>query len=212
MGEEITKFVDSLATNGWAALGGYAIGLIGLIGIPLAIFLHFRGKKDRLPRYAVRNNNIIIGHTEKYPDVTVHFQGYGEDIAKLSVSKVAFWNDGKGAIKKGDVTKSGITLEMKEGCLILNVTIIQFTNKENYFLITRSSDRKSATITFENIDYLDGIVFQVFHTGTSDKDLSIVGKVLEGGEPLRIRIIPADYPRQKSVGAVALLMPIVITL
>jgi hypothetical protein len=208
--DAINQYVESLPANGWITLGAFAITLVG---IPLAIFLHYRGKKDRLPRYAIRNNSIIVGHKEKYPAVQVHFQGYGEDnIPNLSVSKVAFWNDGRGTIKKDNVTKSGVTLQMKEECVILDVLIIQSTNKENRFSITKSDHRKSATITFEYIDYCDGVVFQVFHTGTSDKDLSIVGTVMEAGEPLRIRIIPADYPQQKWFGVIAILIPIVITL
>ncbi len=127
---EITKLVESLATNPWVIVIGILLSLLGLIGLPLSIFLHFKGKKNRLPRYAVRNNNIIKGHKDKYPAVKVHFENYGEDIANLSVSKVLLWNHGKETIRKQDIVKPGICLRIKDGCKLLDVAIVQFTADE----------------------------------------------------------------------------------
>jgi len=203
--------VESLAKNPWIIVIGVLLSILGLFGLPLSVFLHFRGKKERVPRYAVRNNNIIKGHKDKYPAVKVHFENYGEDIANLSVSKVIFWNYGKETIKKQDIVKPGIFMRIKNGFKIVDVAIVQFTTEENKFIITKSQDRASATITFEYIDQGEGVIFQVFHTGTSDQDLSITGKVMGAGEPVRMKVIPADHPN-KGQALVLIFGPIVITL
>jgi hypothetical protein len=202
--------VAALAANPWIILLGIFLSLLGVIGLPLSVFLYFKSKRERLPRWSVRSNNIIKGHKDKYPAVSVRFQGFGDEISNLTVSKVILWNHGKETIRKADVIKPGITLRLKEGLTILDVSVVQVRTAENKFAVTRSQDRSSATIAFDYIDHGEGVMFQVFHTGTSDHDLTITGKVMGAGEPVRMPVTPGQKPLHKMTTIFLFLAPTLI--
>jgi hypothetical protein len=204
------EFVQHLVTNPWFILGGWAIGLLGLVGIPLGIFLHYRSKKERLPQYAVRNNNIIKGHKEKYPALKIHFEGHGEEISNLSISRLVMWNGGKETIKKQDVVKPGITVQVKDGCKILDVSVVQFTTDKNKFTITKAQDKLSATIAFDYCDKDEGAVFQIFHTGTSYDDLTIAGTIMGVGEPKRVSPLSTKSSFAERVGELTIFAQLLV--
>jgi len=93
---DISRFVESLSINPWLVLIAAACTIVA---VPLAFIFYLRSRKEKLPRYAVRSNNIIKGSKAVIPGLTVHFQGHGEPIENLTVSKVVFWNASRETIR-----------------------------------------------------------------------------------------------------------------
>ena len=48
-------------------------------------------------------------------------------------------------------------------------------------MLKLSADKKSIIISFDYIDYLDGIVLQIYHTGNSSSDFVVDGHVMSYG-------------------------------
>ncbi len=217
---DISRFVESLSINPWLVL---IAAVCTIVAVPLAFIFYLRSKKEKLPRYAVRSNNIIKGAKAVIPALTVHFQGHGEPIENLTVSKVVFWNAGRETIRKQDVVKpQGIVLKVKDGYKILHAEIIQRNASENNFDTTSSQDKTQATLTFEYIDRNEGVVIQIFHTGLKDEDIEVVGKIMAAGSPRRMFIphpslapqkTPPKYTRKRDqvIGIGMIFFPFVIT-
>src|SRR5258708_38640209 len=79
-------------------IAGTAIGVIGVV-------LHFTGRKDKRPCYAVRSYGLISGAATRIPELEIHFRGHGPTIENLTVSKLIFWNNGRAVIRKADIPK-----------------------------------------------------------------------------------------------------------
>jgi len=123
----------------------------------------------------------ISGLEQTIPDVEVRFAGYGSPIPNLTVTKIAFWNAGNQTIDKIDIVKANpLFLRGKPPAVILAVEITERTTSYNNFECTRSSDRSGASISFDYLAPHDGVLLQVFHTGTTSDDLSIEGTFKTG--------------------------------
>lgn len=69
------------------------------------------------------------------------------------------------------------TVKINDGFSIIDAKVIYESNPSNDFHIELSEDAKSIQINFDYIDYEDGIVIQLYHTGNSNEDLSFTGKI-----------------------------------
>ena len=187
------QVIQLISANPWFTI---VAALCSVISVPLAIIFYLKSRKDKLPRFAFKSTNIIAGMKEKIPAVTIRFAGHDDDIESLTVTKVLFWNGGTEAIKREDVV-SPITVRLTNGRIILDATPIQHTTNENNFSVTTSPDKTSATITFDYIDKGEGAVFQFFHTGLSDKDISFEGRIIGAGIPIRMFVSQTGSPQKK---------------
>ena len=109
----------------------------------------------------------------------------GTSIQNLTVSKVAFWNDGREIINKSDIVDSDpLRIEAVGTCDILDASVIKETNKINQFSIEKV-DNKSVRILFDFLDKKgQGGAVQVIHTGTQSADIKIDGSVKGASKPV----------------------------
>lgn len=168
-------FADFLSRNHWFIV---ITGLCSAIGIPLAIFYYFKSLRVRKPRYAVRTTALISASKARISALKITFDGYDQPITNLSVTNLAFFNDGKETIRREDIA-SPLTLYIEDD-VILDAALIQHTTEDNEFDIT--SNNTSATITFRYVDFDEGALFQILHTGKSE-DITLDGKIMGAGTP-----------------------------
>ncbi len=81
--------MDQLFSNFWFNL----LTRIGFIlSMLLAVFLYFKGKRTRSPRYALRSLNIVSGLVSRIEHLELSYRGKKIDTA--TATKVLFWNAG----------------------------------------------------------------------------------------------------------------------
>jgi hypothetical protein len=165
----------NLITNPWfvllLAVGGM---LLTAIGLYLA--------RSRKPTYWINSVNLIRDSNNVVPDLGISVSGYGQPIRDLTVSNLVFWNAGRGTITKAEVVQPDpVTIEINDKYVILDARILFQRNERNGFERTISRERKRVTLKFKFIDWNEGAVIQVIHTGTAGKDLTMRGTIKDAG-------------------------------
>ncbi|MEX2410640.1 MAG: hypothetical protein WD607_04590 [Candidatus Paceibacterota bacterium] len=94
----------------------------------------------------------------------------------ISISKIAFFNNGQETIKNSDVAATDqIKITVPPEFRILDSEILYQKNKANNFRIENS--KNEVLILFDYMDYAEGIIIQLLHTGKSSKDIHIKGSI-----------------------------------
>lgn len=147
-----------------------------IISIITAIFFYLKGKKSKIPTYILRTISLVQEKIQKIETVKILYSGNKVD--NLSISKIAIWNAGKDTIDHKDIAQNNpIRLIIEENYLFLEANIIYQKNPSNNFNISLSDNNKYIDITFDYFDYEEGIVLQVFHTGNTSKNITLIGQV-----------------------------------
>lgn len=99
-------------------------------------------------------------------------------IENLSVSKIALWNSGRDTIDYTDVAKNdNLKIIIDSQYRILDCSILFQKNKANSFTVEISNDGKAVAINFDYFDCNEGVILQVFHTGNSSNNISLIGRI-----------------------------------
>jgi hypothetical protein len=150
--------------------------VLALLGVFFAPYFYFREKRHKVPFYIVRTINLLRESIQKINTVEITY--LGKKIENLSISKIAFWNDGRETINSNDVASADtIKILIDNNFVFLDAQIIFQTKEANKFEIQIADDKKSINITFDYIDYKEGMVLQVFHNGNVSENISIGGTV-----------------------------------
>lgn len=186
-----------LWATSWAQLNGnwwaenwltLMLGVGGIIATFLGIYIgYLLGRKDKCPCYKVRSNNLVKGLTQKISELEIHYHGHGAPVENVTVTRILLWNSGRDPIKASDVVKAEpITVRMKNPCTILSATLVYQQEPSNQFEITRRQDKTAATVSFNHMGYMEGVIVQVVHTGMSNNDLELTGRIIGPGELKKI--------------------------
>ena len=154
--------------------------ILAIIGILLTIYFAAKSRRKKEPKYLMRTISLISSNIKKIKFLNILYKKL--EIENLSVTKLAFWNNGKETIRSSDVApKNPIQVTIKSDFRILSCDIIYQKNESNGFVLKLSADKKNIIISFDYVDYLEGIVMQIYHTGNSSSDLVIDGHVMSYG-------------------------------
>lgn len=147
-----------------------------ILGIIFSVYFYFKSKKVRVPIYMLRTVNLVRENVQKIDTVNILYAG--NTVNNLSITKIAFWNDGKETINNSDIAQNNpIRLIIDKDCFFLDAEIIYQKNPSNGFNISISNDNKYIDINFDYFDFEEGLVLQVFHTGNESDDITLVGQV-----------------------------------
>jgi len=150
--------------------------IVGIIAFISSIYFYKKSKKNRHPTYIIRTINLIKEKIQKIETVEIRYSG--EVVNNLSISKIAFWNDGKETINSTDIAQiRPIKVKINDEFQILDAKILFQKNEANDFKIQISNNHKFIDVTFDYIDFEDGFVIQVYHTGNSSDDIHIEGQI-----------------------------------
>lgn len=154
----------------------FVIGLLGLGLTILGLFLTWRANKKKEPLFAVRTTKLIKEDVHKISPIHIHY--LDKEINNLSISKIAFWNNGRETINSADVAKNNpLRIKIDDEYEILDCEIIYTKNTSNGFSIKLSEDRKNISIDFDYMDYHEGFVIQIYHTGESSSNFNFLGQI-----------------------------------
>lgn len=158
--------------------------LLAILGIVVSVYFALKSRKKKEPKHLFRTISLIKSNITTIKHLNVQYKG--KEISNLSVTKIALWNNGRDTILDKDIApKSPIQIAINDEYNILACDIIYQKNESNGFNLKLDTNKKSVIITFDYIDYLDGVVIQIYHTGNHSSDLEIKGYVMSHGELIR---------------------------
>jgi hypothetical protein len=148
----------------------------GILGILFSFIFYFKSKKEKKPYFTTKTITLIENLSSEIESVKVLYDD--KSIENLSISRIAFWNEGKQTISKDDIPViDEIRIESVEETQFLDVQIIYENNPANNFNVELQEDKKLISLLFDYIDFEDIVVLQIIHTGKSCGDLKISGSV-----------------------------------
>lgn len=172
----LSELADWLATNPWFGILGFIAGVIGII-------LTIRSKKEKLPLFAIRSNNIIRDLASRFEPLQVLYSR--QRVENLTVTKLAFWNGGRETINNQDIASiDPLAVYVKSGYKILDTKVLYSKNPANQFSFTTADDKSHIKLNFEYLDKNEGGVIQLLHTGKSSDDIEVRGTIKGAGKPI----------------------------
>ena len=156
---------------------GIAGLVFGIVSLVTGYIFYRRGLRTKEPCYSIKTETLIAGYSAKFKDLTIHYKD--KEIENLSVSKIAFWNNGSETINLDDIApKAPLLIVVDKEAEILDAKVLEQTNLSSDFSLHLLDNGKYAQILFDFIDKRQGAVFQVIHTGTyPDTNLTIWGHI-----------------------------------
>lgn len=150
--------------------------LLGVIGIALAVIFYIKGKRERLPCYAVRSFNILDESATSLPKLQVTYEGVS--VKQLTATKLAFWNAGSETIDRNHIAEADpLRLALSDENEFLFARVISQSIPANRVAATIDDEnRKTVYLSFDFIDKGQGAVFMLLHTDPSG-DVELRGTI-----------------------------------
>lgn len=164
---------------------------IGLTGIFLSVLFYAKGRKSKRPIYDLRTFNLIKDSINKIDSVKIYY--HDKKIDNLSITKVVIWNEGKETINSSDIAQNDpFIINIEEEYLFLNCKILSQKNSANGFSI-KKIDSNQIEINFDYFDFREGIIIELHHTATNDKNITIKGS-FKGAKCIERNLSPKKIP------------------
>lgn len=153
--------------------------LIGIVGVVASFIFYFKGKQIKKLKIELKSINLLKNSIENIKGLNIEF--LGNSIPNLTVTKLALWSDGNHSIYKKDIASADpLSINALNNTSFLEVKIIYFKNKYNLITTTLFENNKQVIINFDFLDYEDGAVIQILHTGSSSNDIEVSGTIIGG--------------------------------
>jgi hypothetical protein len=173
------NFFHDIVQNPMFALSSFVIGLIGLI---LAIIFFIKSRRFKEIRYVSLNRTIVENLTAELDGLEVRYKRVPQE--RVTVSRFYVWNGGTETILKQDLTElSPLRIIFTKGAQLLDVRIVFSTEKSNQFVFiapefpTPDKEEVSVELSFDFLDRLDGATLQIVHTGKTNHEITLEGKI-----------------------------------
>ena len=153
------------------------IGIVGgaIVGLIITHAYYRIQKRRRELCWAIDSANLIKGYSSLFEKLEIQYGG--EKIENLTVSKIAFWNNGNETIDGTDIAIDPYIWPRIDDTEILDVKVITASTVGNGFEAIRVPDHRFIALDFDYLDAQQGAVIQVIHTGVSILPLMVGGEV-----------------------------------
>jgi hypothetical protein len=157
---------------------------LALLSILISIILYFRSRKDRRPVYDQKSFNLIRDQTSKVKGLRITHNG--EEVRDLTLTKVALWNRGRETINRGDVAPSdALRLTAMPEYRIIQAEVTYAKTKANNFSLKLADDRLTVLIDFDYFHTNEGVMIDIYHTGSSNEHIKLEGTIKGVAQILR---------------------------
>lgn len=169
----MTEQLNQIISNPWVTLFSFLIGVLGFV---LAFYFGIRSLPKKKIKVFYDNNELI---TYKNTDISKLEIFYNkESVDRLTVTKVVFWNSSFPTINNSDIVNMAPFSVLLNVGTILDVSVLRGHDTSNKIDVKLLND-KAAQISFDYLDYKEGGILQIIHTG--DEDSIHISKKLKGG-------------------------------
>ncbi|MCD4664560.1 MAG: hypothetical protein K8R68_04750 [Bacteroidales bacterium] len=150
---------------------------LAVVGIILSIYFFKKGKREKKPCYAVAYFNLISKYVKEFSELDINYKG--KPVDNLTISKFAFWNAGKETIRKKDlINDNPLRIKMKDDFIIYGFEKLFESESTNNFDLELSKDKTEIIISFDYLDYGQGVLIRILHSGNTRNDLNLNGKII----------------------------------
>ena len=153
---------------------GLVASVAGLIGIPLGI-LALRPRWRM--RYTTTTVKLVEGLESKVDQLQVTFRGM--PVNTVSVTTVLLWNAGTHPLTAKSWTDDTLHVDVVDGIELLNLTVVHQSTRANTVGINGTNE-----VEFEYLDSGHGAALQAVHTGTTNEDVRLGGRLKGAGVPV----------------------------
>jgi hypothetical protein len=138
-------------------------GLVGVIGVALALYFYFRAKERYTLSYNVAERQLIQASSLRPFDMDVPLNWGGHNITRLTRSFIFITNSGNKLVQRSDI--SGIaSVQVSQDSKIIEAKVI-FSDDPGSQIVIDGGEDNTRTIDFEFIREKEGCVIKVDHTG-----------------------------------------------
>lgn len=164
--EEYLKWLNN---NQWLNLIFLGLAILSII---ISIYLFRKSRKNKKPIFDKRSINVISDKIQKIGDIKVKYKG--DKIENLTVTKVAFWNNGNETINESDQAPTDkLRIELNESYRVLDAEVIFQSAPTNNIQIENLANK--ILVTFDYIDGDEGGIIKFIHTGKKSSDVEFLG-------------------------------------
>jgi hypothetical protein len=205
-GTGIWKIVEDMGTDPGLAILSFIVAVISLI---LACIFYKKSRKIKFPCYTVKSHNLIKDFINEIDALQIIYAG--SPIKNFTISRIVFWNAGNDTINKNDIVDADpIAIYAKNNNKLLRATIIKCIEGSNKFKLGEIYNDNKLNIDFDYIDENNGIAIQVFHTGKTDSDIEVCGKIKGVGKVILVNINNYNILYILKLLAITILAPIAL--
>lgn len=166
-------FWDSMS---YSEVVSYSIGILGII---ISIITYLRSKRIQEPKF--KKTSSVIAEEMFTRGSKVHIQNGANRLKVLTITKVAFWNEGITLKKEEIATKSPFRIELVNEDSQLLEACVSYAEEENDVSCDISVDGKKVNIHFDYLAKNQGFVLKVLHTGIGSSALDVKGSMKNSG-------------------------------
>ena len=150
--------------------------ILTVVSLILAFVFYYRSLNWKVPCYSKVNRLLIDADLLNRNPIKVLFKE--ELIKTLSISHIAFWNDGKATINGNDIVQSDkLRIIARNKTKILATEIVKINRPANNVTLTQNIERNEVVVDFDFLDFKNGFVIKIYHTGEDLDDVDILGSV-----------------------------------
>lgn len=172
--DNIVSFWNSLS---YSEVVSYSIGILGIM---VSMITYFHSKRIQKPRF--KKLSSVITENFFSNNSGVHIKNGDKTLDMLSISKVAFWNEGITLKKEEIPSKSPFRVELtNEEAQILDA-YVEYAEEENDVSCEILEGGKQVIIHFEYLAKNQGMVLKILHTGRGSMDLEVKGSMKNLGK------------------------------
>jgi hypothetical protein len=149
---------------------------------PLAIFIvqliwDKLRERSKQPIYYYKTEEIISGTGEFANDIQIHFKR--EKVARVSITRIGLVNVGKEPIDQTDIKSIDHKLKVtfdNDVRILQEPRILKKSREDIGFQVARGD--RELSLSFNLLDYRDGAVVEVVHTGNKNTKVDIGGVII----------------------------------
>ena len=192
-------FKEIFNSTPWLNFVFFVLAIVGLI---LSFYFYHKAKRDKSPVFVKRTFKLIQQNVIKLENLEIKYEG--RIVENLSLTKLAFWNYGREALRKDDIALNDPLLISSSGKTIIYDVEISYQNKVNSFSVDKMDDH-CVNLNFDFLNHNDGVVLDIYHSGNDGSDILLTGTLIGAkkiadenksktlSDRLGIFFKPADY-------------------
>ncbi len=188
---EVIEFLHNQTFLAIVAVIGTLITVISLI---ISFILARRSSFKVEPVLCFYHTNEISKLSSYNQNISILYQGL--EVTEVTSTLIRFWNKGKRPLKKDDIPlndtlKFSFTNDnpsINSQIKILDSKILKVSKKSSNIKISRNNVVNLLDFTFDFIDYQEGIVLEVQHTGDINTNVNLVGTILGPKSKLKMNV------------------------
>ncbi|MEN0095915.1 MAG: hypothetical protein AAGB30_11070 [Pedobacter sp.] len=165
-------YINEYLSSPVATIISYIIGLAGFI---LTFVFYFKSKKNKAPVYMENTRNLIGTRQSTTKDIEIKFKS--KPIKFLNLTTISFWNMGNLPLLKSDIASADpIKIILSENSEIFDF-FVDYKDEVNGITLALTASN-TLVLTFEYLDFNEGVVFSFYHNSPEGERIKLQGTVI----------------------------------